>query len=114
MTDGYTTALKYAGNDAFEPEYERYGRGELSWEEYELLTQDETYVRLAHLRYLAQRAENEIAGGEGVPNETALDLLDAHEAHIRPAVAAYVDAWLDRFRSEERERASDAPAEVEG
>lgn len=100
----YAKKLEYAGSKPFEHEEEREAAGEMTYHEFEMLTQDETYTRLAQVRWLANELEGSLHH-DGVPEETLSALFEAaaydDEAPLREAVDAYVDHWLDEFRGGE-------------
>ncbi|WP_049987123.1 hypothetical protein [Halobellus rufus] len=98
----YANKLKYAaGSKPYQPEYER---DDITHEEYELLTQDEVYRKLAELRWLASEAESELHTDDLVAESNADDALFAAiattDAPLQQAVDRYVDAWLADFRDE--------------
>lgn len=94
--------LQYAGSDPFEPEE---GRDDITHEEYELLTQDETYVRLAEVRYLADELESDLAhdvaaNWAGVHDALFDAVAIGPEAPLQAMVDEYVDHWLEAHRNE--------------
>ena len=103
--------LKYAGSDPFEPEQER---DDISHEEYELLTQDTTYQRLAEVRYLADQLELECTR-DTVPNETAdrvFTVIADRDADLQVAVDAYVDMWLEELRADDADAGEGVAADA--
>ena len=116
----YATKLKYAGGDPYGPEQKR---DDISHGEYELLTQDDTYCKLAELRWLASEAESKLRTDDLVEESDADDALFAAiattGAPLQEAVGRYVDAWLANHRDEWEEPAgpsddgSDAAKESE-
>lgn len=96
----YATYLKYAGGEPFEKEAER---EDISHAEYELLTQDETYKRLAELRYIAERVESDIHGDDIVQSSHVDEKLRDADASIATAVDYYVNQWLATHDVEEVE-----------
>ncbi|MFW5905619.1 MAG: hypothetical protein ACOCUO_02105 [archaeon] len=96
----YASYLKYAGAEPFKPEEER---DDISIREWEALTQDETYNRLAELRYIADKVEEDVHGDDLVKethaDEMVLEALDAAET----AVDYYVAQWLATHNLEEVE-----------
>jgi len=94
----YANKLKYAGADPYQPEADR---DDISYEEYELLTQDGTYKCLAQVRWLTDQLEADLAGESAAPDAVQEALFDAaavSDAPIHEAVEAYVDAWLNEYR----------------
>ena len=100
----YEHKLKYAGSDPFNKEIER---EDISYEEMELLEQDETYRRLADLRYLAEAVQEDIQNDPLVERSNADDslftALGHRDAPIHAAVDRYVNQWLAEHRVEEVE-----------
>lgn len=96
----YAHKLKYAGSEPFEPERER---DDISHEEYELLTQDETYQRLAEVRWLADDLESDLGGQVfGADAHAALfDAVGVRDAPLQEMVDEFVDAWLSEYRDAE-------------
>jgi hypothetical protein len=82
MTDTYEHTLQYAGSKPFETEQDR-----LPYPVAEALEQDSAYVRLAELRYIADRAH------EDAPDAAEQDVFGAWNSADH-AVDAYVREWL--------------------
>jgi len=96
----YATKLKYAGAEPFEPEQER---DDISHEEYELLTQDETYRHLAEVRWLAEELEGDLGGQDFAPGayDALFEAVGVRDAPLQAMVDEYVDAWLAEYRDAE-------------
>jgi len=98
----YATKLQYAGSDPYQPEADR---DDISYEEYELLTQDETYQRLAQVRWLASEAESELCTDDLVDRSEADRALFAavatRDAPLQQAVDRYVAQWLAEHRADD-------------
>ncbi|WP_323192432.1 hypothetical protein [Halostella sp. PRR32] len=93
--------LQYAGSDPYQPERDR---EDLTHREREQLEQDETYQRLAEVRWLADELEREVAGNAEIAEETRANLFRAvatDDAPLQDAVEEYVDAWVAEYRNAE-------------
>jgi len=92
----YATKLKYAGAEPFEPEQER---DDISHDEYELLTQDETYQRLAEVRWLADDLEAELAGQDFAPEayHALFGAIGVRAASLQAVVEASVYGLSPEF-----------------
>lgn len=91
--------LKYAGAKPYRPERER---SDISRRELEQLEQDETYQKLAQVRWLADELEKNL-DREAVPNDVVDEVFVAvgdRDAPLRAAVETYVDEWLANHRDE--------------
>jgi hypothetical protein len=102
MSDDFAHTLQYAGA---EPYREEEARDDISVDEFELLTQDSTYQRLAQVRYLADKMLTEAEDRSDLPDDVRAALTDAvgaQDAPIGEAVNAYVDDWLAEHRRDER------------
>lgn len=100
----YAHKLRYAGSDPFQPEQER---EDITAEEMELLEQDETYRKLAEVRWLASELEEDLAHGEAIPAATKQAMFEAvamGDAPLDRAVFTYVKRWLAVHRSQEASR----------
>jgi len=94
----FSKKLQYAGSAPYAPERER---DDIDHDEYELLTQDETYQRLAEVRYLVDELESQLSG-EAVPQATKdalFGMIGVRDAPLQEAVDAYVEQWLAQYRS---------------
>jgi len=94
----YATKLQYAGSDPYQPEQDR---NDISYEEMELLEQDETYQQLAQVRWLTDELEADLASESAAPDATQDALFEAaavRDAPIHEAVETYVEAWLAEYR----------------
>ena len=100
--------LQYAGSDPYKPEADRQ---DISPRELEQLEQDEIYVRLAELRWLADELEVELnrddLANESGAWDTVFDAIAADAAPLQVAVERYVDAWLADFRTPSRSEPAD-------
>lgn len=76
--------LQYAGSDPYEDEHDVF-----AYPIMERLEQDETYQRLAHLRYAARHVEDEVE----VDRDARRHALDC-QRDATGAVRAYVAWWL--------------------
>lgn len=97
----YAHKLQYAGSDPFEPERLRVEDGEMTHNEYEVLTQDGIYRKLAEVRYLANALEGDLDSADGVPTEAwaaVFDTIGVADAPLEKAVERYVDHWLAEYR----------------
>lgn len=103
MAYNYSHTLKYAGAEPFNPEQER---DDITYREQEQLEQDDMYVKLAQVRFLANKLEREVAGQSEIPEETRAHLfrtVATDDAPLATAVDEYVDAWLaERDQSEDQ------------
>lgn len=91
--------LQYAGSAPYKTER---NRNDISPDEYEMLTEDETYQQLAEVRYLADELELNL-DREEVPNEVVDELFSViatSDAPLKIAVKQYVDHWLDEHRED--------------
>lgn len=94
----YANKLKYAGGDPYQPEQDR---DDISHAEVELLEQDETYQRLAQVRWLTDELEADLSSESAAPDATQDALFVAaavRDAPIHEAVETYVEAWLAEYR----------------
>lgn len=95
----YASKLQYAGSDPYQPEADR---DDISYAEYELLSQDGTYQRLAQLRWLVSEAESELCTDDLVDESEADRALFAaiatRDAPLQQAVDRYVAQWLAEHR----------------
>jgi len=94
----YATKLQYAGSDPYQPEADRH---DISHAEMEQLEQDETYKRLAQVRWLTDELEADLASESAAPDATQDALFEAAataDAPIHEAVESYVEAWLTEYR----------------
>lgn len=102
----YATKLKYAGSKPYAPEKQRAKDDDhdLTYEEYELLSQDDAYCKLAQLRWLASEAESDLHRDDLVAESNADDALFAAiattDAPLQQAVDRYVAQWLAQRRAE--------------
>ncbi len=104
----YATTLKYAGAKPYRPEEQR---EDITHEEYELLTQDETYRKLAEVRWLADSLEMHIATDtlansiaddhDGDAHDAIFEAVAARDAPLQCMVERFVDAWLAEYRAQE-------------
>jgi hypothetical protein len=96
--------LQYAGSKPYKPEKERAKseEGDLTYQEYELLSQDDVYCKLAELRWLADEAESQLHAVDLVEESNADDALFAAiattDAPLQEAVGRYVAQWLAAHR----------------
>lgn len=100
----YANRLKYAGSKPFLPERERVEAGEMTHQEYEVLAQDEIYLRLAEVRWLANHLEEDLDDAEGVPADVwgeVFDTIGVRDAPLEVAVEEYVEHWLNEYRETE-------------
>jgi hypothetical protein len=99
----YAHKLKYAGSDPFQYERARVEDDDdpLTHQIQEQLEQDQTYVRLAQVRFLADELENDVSKiiTGNVPRETKNAMFDA-VANTDAPLATAVDAYVDHFISE--------------
>lgn len=95
----YATKLQYAGAEPYQPEADR---DDISYREMEQLEQDETYKRLAQVRWLASEAESELCTDDLVDESEADRALFAavatRDAPLQQAVDRYVAQWLAAHR----------------
>jgi len=106
MSNGFAHKLTYAGSDPYGPEEDR---EDITHEEYELLTQDEAYRKLAELRYISDVLEADLDGRDDVPDATQDALYEIYlgrDAPVKRAVDAYVDEWLADHRDGEEPEVS--------
>ena len=102
----YTTKMQYAGSKPYTPERQRAKDDDhdLTYGEYELLSQDDTYCKLAELRWLASEAESELHRDDLVEKSHADDALFAaiatRDAPLQEAVDRYVAQWLAEHRTD--------------
>ena len=93
--------LKYAGAEPFEPEQDR---DDIDYHEQELLEQDETYQKLAELRYLADDLEatlsRDVLAAESDAHDAIFEATAMRDAPLQVAVSRYVDAWLADHRAD--------------
>lgn len=97
----YAHTLKYAGAEPFRPEEER---DDLTANEVELLTQDDTYQRLAEARYLLDRLEDDVKGvSPAVKQHVHGEIIGMSRPQhdIDRAIDVYVDEWLVDHRDGE-------------
>ncbi|WP_042662548.1 hypothetical protein [Haloferax sp. ATB1] len=95
--------LQYAGSKPYQHERSLVD-DELTYHEYEQLIQDETYVRLAQLRWLTYELESSLSRDDDVPQETKDELfraVDGSDAHLSTAVDAYVDEFVSNLHVDE-------------
>ena len=93
--------LEYAGSKPYQPERDRVDAGDMTYYEFEMLSQDEVYQRLAEVRWLASELERDVAGDTDIHEDTRASLFRAVAATDAPLAAAvdyYVAQWLAEFR----------------
>lgn len=98
MANDYSYILKYAGAEPYQPEFDR---DDISHREMEMLEQDETYIRLSQVRYLADKLEGELAGRDDIPEDVKSHIFQTvatRDAPLQKAVESYVDHWLADYR----------------
>lgn len=112
----YAHKLKYAGSTPFAHEQSRVDDDDdpLTYRMQEQLEQDETYVRLAQVRFLADELEADLNDAH-VSDDVWGPVFDA-VANTDAPLAEAVDAYVDQFISEwERDRpARSEPADFGG
>ncbi len=92
--------LKWAGSKPYKPEATR---DDISQEEFRHLAQDETYLKLAEVRWLADELEKDLGGQDfGVDAYDALfQAVGVRDAPLQRMVDEYVDQWLSEYRAQE-------------
>ena len=98
----FQTRFQYAGMKPYETERTRAETGEMTHHEYELLARDDTYRKLAELRWLVAAFERELGNDTDLPEETRATLAHSVAEAAVPlseAVDYYVDRWLDAHRT---------------
>lgn len=92
--------LKWAGSEPYRPEAQR---EDISQEEFSLLAEDETYLKLAEVRWLADILEQDLSDQYNGRGETVEELFKAvavRDAPLQKMVDEYVDSWLVDHREE--------------
>lgn len=107
----YAHKLRYAGSDPFANERSRADdeTDPLTHRALEQLEQDETYVRLAQVRFLADELEDDLNSAD-VSDDVHGAVFDAvanTDAPLAAAVDAYVDEFIDEFRQPSRSEPAD-------
>ncbi|MDS0294563.1 hypothetical protein [Halogeometricum luteum] len=101
----FQNRFQYAGLKPYEDERSRAEAGEMTHHEYELLSRDDTYRKLAELRWLVSEFERELGGDDAdLTEETRASLArTVAEAGVplSEAVDRYVDRWLETHRAAE-------------
>ncbi|MDS0299359.1 hypothetical protein NDI76_11460 [Halogeometricum sp. S1BR25-6] len=103
----FQNRFQYAGLKPYENERCRAAAGGMTHHEYELLSRDDTYRKLAELRWLVSEFERELGDGDGdgdshptAETRAALARTVAEASvPLSEAVDYYVDRWLDAHRA---------------
>jgi len=106
--------LQYAGSKPYKPEKERAKSDgdDLTYREYELLSQDDVYCKLAELRWLAAEAESQLHAVDLVEESNADDALFAAIATVDAPLQQAVDRYVAQWLAEHRLAASEVSADV--
>lgn len=97
----FQNRFQYVGTKPYGNERDRAEAGEMTRHEYELLALDDTYRKLAELRWLVSEFERELGGGD-VDEEARVGLAHTVAEAAVPlseAVDYYVDRWLEAHRA---------------
>lgn len=100
--------FQYAGLKPYENERNRADAGEMTRHEYELLSQNDTYQKLAELRWLIAETKRELGDDAALPEEARANIFHAiAEAEVRLSDGAerYVEWWLGEHRAKQTNEA---------
>lgn len=100
--------FQYAGLKPYENERSRADAGEMTHHEYELLSQDDTYQKLAELRWLVAESKRELGDDDALPEEARANIVHAvaeSDVRLSDGVERYVEWWLGEHRAKQANEA---------